>query len=294
MKKVLFNLYRIVVPKPLRTSILKKDLRRKILDFFAVCPENEINDEQRAVLKYLEKNPVTIFPYSFTNNYSPDKIKVFFDPENRMHYVLQEGKRLYFKKRWTKRRIQRAYSDLSQEQDINCPHRYISEEFYPEKDDVLADIGVAEGNFALSAIEKVKKIYLFEYDREWIKALELTFAPWKDKIEIINKYVSDTDDNKHIKFDTFFKQNSDVSFLKIDVDGFERKVLKGCRQVFHENFPLKVALCTYHKNNDEKEFSALLEEYGFNISYSKGYMIYYYDKKIKAPWLRRGLIRATR
>jgi len=294
MKKVLFNLYRILVPKPLRTSILKKTLRKKILDFFAACPENEINGEQREVLKYLENNPVTIFPHSFTNNYSPDKIEVFFDPENRMHYVLQEGKRLYFKKRWTERRIQRAYSDLSREQDINSPHRYISEEFYPEKDDVLADIGTAEGNFALSVIEKVKKIYLFEYDRKWIKALELTFAPWKDKIEIINKYVSDTDDNKHIKFDTFFKQNSDVSFLKIDVDGFERKVLKGCRQVFCENFPLKVALCTYHKNNDEKEFSALLEEHGFNISYSKGYMIYYYDKKIKAPWLRRGLIRAKR
>jgi len=30
------------------------------------------------------------------------------------------------------------------------------------------------------------------------------------------------------------------------------------------------------------------------VTPSKGYMINYYDKKLKAPWLRRGLIRAVR
>jgi len=55
-----------------------------------------------------------------------------------------------------------------------------------------------------------------------------------------------------------------------------------------------VALCTYHKNDDENDFTRLMLEHGFQVTPSKGYMIHYYDKKMKAPYLRRGLIRAVR
>ena len=162
------------------------------------------------------------------------------------------------------------------------------------KDDVLADIGAAEGNFSLSVIEKIRKVYLFEYDREWVEALNATFAPWPDKAEIINKFVSDSDDESHIRFDTFFKEKKDITFLKIDVDGAEAIVLKSCNEVFKGREHIKIALCTYHRNNDEKDFTLLLENYGFDITPSKGYMIHYYDKKMAAPYLRRGLIRAVR
>ncbi|MFA5819564.1 MAG: hypothetical protein WC854_09825, partial [Bacteroidales bacterium] len=108
MNKILFSIYRILVPKPLRIIILKKSLREKILEYFASLPENEVNDEQREVLRYLDNNPVKIFPYPFHDNYSPEKIEVMFDPQTGMRYVLQEGKRLYFKKRWGEKRIKRA------------------------------------------------------------------------------------------------------------------------------------------------------------------------------------------
>lgn len=294
MNKFLFPVYRILVPKPLRTAILKKTLRKKILTHFSSLPENEVNDEQREVLRNLENNPVKIFPYPFHDNYSADKIEVIYDPRNRMRYVLQEGKRLYFKRRWSEERIKRAYVDLWREQDINSPHRYLTDSFRVEQDDVIADIGAAEGNFSLAVIEKVRKIYLFEYDREWIEALKVTFAPWAQKVEIINKYVSDIDDESHIKFDTFYKSKKDITFLKIDVDGFESIVLNSCNEIFRSGNPFKVALCTYHKNNDEKDFTLLLKNHGFSVTPSKGYMIHYYDKKMRAPYLRRGLIRAIR
>ena len=51
MNKYLFTIYRILVPKPLRTIILKKSLRYKILNYFASLPENEVNDEQKEVLQ---------------------------------------------------------------------------------------------------------------------------------------------------------------------------------------------------------------------------------------------------
>lgn len=294
MNKFLFPIYRILVPKPIRTVILKKSLRKKILKHFAQLPENEINDEHKEVLGYLENNPVRIFPYPFHDNYSSDKIDVFYAPETGMRYVLQDGKRLYFKKRWSGKRIKRAFSDLLREQDINSPHRYLTDKFTIVNDDVVADIGAAEGNFALSVIEKIKKLYLFEYDQEWIQALRATFAPWAEKVEIINKYVSDYNDDSHIRLDTFFDMKNDITFLKIDVDGAEAIVLNSCVEVFKAHNSFKVALCTYHKNNDEKDFTLLLKNHGFSISPSKGYMIHYYDKKMKAPYLRRGLIRAVR
>lgn len=294
MNKFLFPIYRIFVPKPIRTALLKKSLRERILKYFSSLPEKGINEDQREVLSYLENNSVKIFPYPFQDNYSPDKIYVHFDSERGMRYVIQEGKRLYFKKRWNEKRIKRAYSDLQREQDNNSPHRYLTDSFNVVTNDVLADIGAAEGNFSLSVIEKIRKVYLFEYDQEWIEALKATFSPWAEKVVIINKYVSDANDGSHVRFDTFYKENSDINFLKIDVDGAEAIVLNSCNEVLITGKPLKVALCTYHKNNDEKDFSVLLKNHGFNITPSKGYMIHYYDKKIKAPYLRRGLIRAVR
>jgi hypothetical protein len=283
-----------MVPKPIRTVILKKSLRKKILKHFSSLPENEVNNEHREVLRYLENNPVRIFPYPFQDDYSAGNIEVIYDPEIGMRYVMQEGRRLYFKKRWAEKRIKRAYSDLLREQDINSPHRYLTESFNVGNDDVIADIGAAEGNFSLSVIEKAGKVYLFEYDPEWTQALKATFAPWAEKVEIINKFVSDSDDESHIRLDTFYRNKKDITFLKIDVDGAESVVLKSCNEVFQSGNPFKVALCTYHKNNDEKEFTILLKDHGFSITPSKGYMIHYYDKKMKAPYLRRGLIRAVR
>lgn len=294
MNKFLFPIYRILVPKPIRTFLLKRSLRKKIPEYFASIPKNEVNNDQREVLQFLGNNEIRIFPYPFHSDYSPDKIVVLYDSEKGLRYVLQDGKRLYFKKRWGEKKIKKAYCDLMREQDINSPHRYLTDSFTIEHNDVLADIGAAEGNFSLAVIEKIKKVYIFEYNQEWIEALQATFAPWAEKVEIINKFVSDKNDNSNIRFDTFFESRKDINFLKIDVDGAESIVLNSCDKVFKTNQSFKIALCTYHKNDDEKEFTSLLKNYGFQVTPSKGYMINYYDKKLKAPYLRRGLIRAFR
>jgi hypothetical protein len=294
MNKLLFSVYRILVPKPLRTIIRKKTLRVKILKHFSSIPEEGINNEQREVLKYLEHNPVTTFPYLFSGNYTPENVEVDFDDQNGMRYVLMENKKLYFKKRWSEKRIKKGYSDLMREQDPDSSHRYLTDDFFVGTDDVVADLGAAEGNFSLSVVEKVKKLYIFEYDKEWCEALKATFAPWKEKVEIINKRVAGSDDQKNIKLDTFFADNKDINFLKIDVDGAEQQVLNSCRLILETAGNMKIALCTYHKNNDEKDFTELLKNYGFRITFSKGYMIHYFDKKMGSPFLRRGLIRAIK
>ncbi|MGE5420521.1 MAG: FkbM family methyltransferase [Chloroflexota bacterium] len=294
MNRILFQLYRIAVPKPLRTIILKKTLRLKILNYYDYLPEEQLTGELKEVISFLRKNPLQIFPYSFAAKHQKENIEVLTDPELKLKYVMHEGKRLYFRRGWSIARIQRGWNDLLREQDPDSPHRYCEGSFLPGVDDVIADIGAAEGNFSLSLVEKVKKIYIFEFDKRWAEALRATFAPWKEKVEIVNKYAGDKNDKSHVTIDSFFESREFPTFLKIDVDGAEDSVLRGCNMIFHSGKPMKVALCTYHKNDDERIFTTFLGNVGFTTTPSKGYMINYYDKKMQAPYLRRGLLRAVR
>jgi hypothetical protein len=275
-------------------EIAKKKLRRDIIHYYSSLPKKQVTEEQREVVDYLKQNPVCTFPYTYQNNYHPDNIKVFMDNTLGLHYVFSGEKRLYFKKRWTEGMIRYAYTVLQIEQDANSPHRYLSNEFSVEDQDVIADIGVAEGNFALSVVEKAKRLYLFEADEEWIEALNATFAPWRDKVHIINKFVSDKNDRKNITLDKFFEGHNKIDFLKIDIEGAETGLLKGSKRILSSQGRSKVALCTYHKQNDETVFAEILEGNGFEVSYTRGYMILVWDKNIRAPYLRRGLIRAAK
>jgi len=297
VKKIYLNVVPIILRKKL--SIIRNynnlnDLRKEIIKYYSRLPENQITEEQYQVVEYLKKNPISEFPYIFQEKYNPMKVEVFLDEKIGLHYVFQNKKRLYFKRSWTKNIIKDKYNFLQIEQDINSPHRYLTDEFNINYNDVIVDIGVAEGNFALSVIEKASKMYLFETDKEWIEALKATFAPWSEKVEIINKFVSDKNDEKNVTLDYFFEKKQEINFIKIDVDGAETVLLKGCDKILSDKKSLKVALCTYHKQDDEVNFANLLKNKGFDIVYSKGYMIFIYDNEIKAPYLRRGLIRATK
>ncbi len=286
-------LYRLLVPKPIRTKILLSRLKKAIPAFHEASDGYEFDQERKDVVDYVRNHGVRIFPYHFTENYKKEDIQVFHDQEHGMHYVLQEGKRLYFKKKWSVNRIKKSYHDLTLEQDPLSPHRYLSDRFNLNQNEVLADFGAAEGNFTLAVIDRIKKAYLFEYDPEWIEALRLTFKPWQDKVEIVPKFVSDKNDDKHCSGDVFFKDKS-ISFLKIDVDGGERGLLRGFEQIISETTAMKIALCTYHQHDDELEFTQWLEQKNYDVEPSHGYMIFHYDKKLKAPYIRRALIRATK
>ena len=293
MSPLISLIYRIIVPKFIRKIILAKELRSSILNYYTELPQPP-DDELRTVLTYLETNPIAVFPYYFQNQYIADNIKVHDDQEKGLRYVMLDGKKLYFKKRWSKKRIRHSFNELTKEQDIQSPHRYLTDQFNIEDGEVLVDIGVAEGNFALGAVEKASRLILFETDKEWIEALNATFEPWKEKVLIVNKFVSDITNATNTTLDDFLAPNEKISFLKIDVDGAEARLLNGCQRILREQMPLKLAICTYHKQNDEKDFKALLSENGFETTHSNGFMLFYYDKKMKAPYLRRGLIRAVK
>jgi hypothetical protein len=58
---------------------------------------------------------------------------------------------------------------------------------------------------------------------------------------------------------------------------------------------MRLALCTYHRQGDDQEFMELLNGHGFKTEFSRGYMLFYYNRqKLSPPYLRRALIRAVK
>jgi hypothetical protein len=283
--------------KIVRLNNLRLEERRKkqvkITNYFRnLCKDNQ-DLEIFEIIDYFEKNPFSVFPYNFIKRHYAEEIVVYTDKACDMKYVLHENKRMYFPEEWESESIRNYYNWLLIEQDNDSPHRYEDNEFHVNNGDVIVDIGAAEGIFALTNIEKAKKMYLFECDQNWIKALRKTFEPWKEKIVIVNKYISDYTKGKNITLDDFFKEK-EVNFIKADIEGAETKLLKGATSTMAKNDKLQIVLCTYHKENDDQELNEILTENKFKTEFTKRYMIFIDDDALKEPYLRRGIIRAKK
>lgn len=292
------RLYKYFTPKAIRNKIwLYKDrhsemgvLRKEVLKYYKELPKN---DELLEVLKFVKDIGIATFPYPYIYNYNQNSVKVYKNIAIDLLYVVYEGKHLYYKRGLTELEIKENYNFLSIEQDKESPHRYLTDSYSVNDGDVVLDIGAAEGNFSLSIVEKVSQLYIFETDPEWIEALQATFAPWRDKVNLINKYVSNTIGGNNITIDAFFSEKAFVNFLKIDAEGAEETILEGAAKVLSQNEKLKVAITTYHKQNDNIVLADILKKYHFKIAYSKGFMFFLEDKQ-KPPYVRKGLIRATK
>jgi len=264
---------------------------KRIIDFLKTELKKNDDAEKRQILKFLKNRGIATFPYAFIDEYDKKNIEVHLDSECRMNYVLYGNKRLYFPCKMEVEAIKETYYSLLLEQDINSPHCYQTEKFMVQQDDIVADVGSAEGLFSLMVIDKAKEIHLFECEQDWIEALEKTFEPWKGKVKIIYKYVSDVSNEKNITLNEYFG-DKEINFIKADIEGAELSMLKGATSILQRN-NLKFDICAYHKHNDAKELSEVLIKNGFTSEFSKGYMLFMLDT-LSPPYLRRGLIRATK
>jgi hypothetical protein len=312
MYKTIFKGVYRMVPKPVRSwlyhhvglktpllRVLQKmedsyrdDLRKKIISYYE-SGASEVTEEQKEVVQYLKKNKLAVFPYNFYNEALKTDVQVYRDSDG-LPYTFHNGKKLYFKRSWTDAYVKSYYISLLSEQHDLSPHRYLSTDFNVNEGDIVADVGCAEANFSLEVIEKAHVIYLFEVEEEWLEALNKTFAPWKEKVHIINKFVSNQNNDQFITLDEAIPRGK-LDFIKIDAEGAENDILNGSEKVIATSDNLKIAVCTYHKQGDEDEFTRFFKERKFKTSTPHGYMIFIFDKvTMAAPYLRRGLIRAVK
>lgn len=286
-----FNYYRVLLLSKFRKTE-KNTLKRYNLQLDSLEYLSEYLDdpEKSEIYYWLLNNNIRPFPYDFIERYNANDMEVSYDKDKGMYFTNYKGKKMYLKKGMNKKKAKEYLKEIYSEQDNESPHKYqYSREEVENK--VVADIGAAEGFFSLDIIDYAKRVIIFECDDLWYEALKATFEPYGDKVTIVKKYVSNNDGNENITLDTYFK-DSEIDFLKADIEGFEKNMIEGGRNVFKHKLS-GFLLCSYHKQDDEKYFNDNLKN-EFNLYPNKRYMFLPGDPEQKAPYIRRGVIHGVR
>jgi len=293
---MLAHLYRKLIPLSIR-SFIYNIILGKLLFFvrhFNVIFKSKLTylfgfllpkTEENKAYTFIGRYGITSYPYNYMLEYKRREIKAEFDTKLKLPYVVHNYRKLYFPDFYTVEKTIKDYRALITEQDLRSSHRYVRS--YDElKGKTLLDIGSAEGIFALDTIELVEKAYIFECEEFWLKPLEATFAPWKNKVAFIKKYVGDKTSGVFITIDDFLKElpNSNL-FLKMDIEGAERPALQGAQETLKHGKNIQLAICTYHREGDPEYVNSLLSGYGFTSEFSDGLM--YWNKR-----LSKGVIRS--
>lgn len=254
-------------------------------------------EEKARLKKNLSNFLVTQISYPFIKDYHYRPVKVFWDKSKYLHYVLHNKKKMYFKKDLSKSKIREMYNDLCIEQDIRSPHSYSAFSIIYRSTDIAVDIGASEGIWALDIVEKVQKIYLLECEENWIKALQATFEPWKNKVCIVKKFVSDFTDEVNITLDDYFcKDGIFPTIIKADIEGAEISCIRGASELLTQHIR-HVLLCTYHNIDDFATLADMMKNHNFEVQPSKGYIIAIYSEpdygcKDITKLFRKGVIHA--
>lgn len=299
---MLVTLYRKHISKEVRDKIYKAFLGSALLflrtlggniksKFFYWFRKILPDTEKNRLYAFMGRYRLTPFPYPFIREYWKMAIDCLFDAQLNMHYVIHSGKRLYFPKSHQKAAIVENYRGLIIEQDACSPHQYV-EDINRLKGKTLLDIGAAEAIFALDCIEIIEHAYIFECDEVWIEALNATFAPWKDKVTIVRKYVGDTNDDSHITIDSFFKgKETNNLFLKMDIEGAEQAALHGASNTLKTSRDIDFSICTYHRKNDAVEIAKILRSHAHEYEQTDGYM--YFEREFRKGIIRKKIRQAN-
>ncbi|MCF2657079.1 FkbM family methyltransferase [Lacrimispora saccharolytica] len=235
----------------------------------------ENDDELKRCFDYIDKFGIDTFCYEDMHQNIFDENDIYYDENKKMYYAFYKNKKLYLKRSIdTEAKAKNLFNSLATEQLPQSPHCYLTSTFRPAKGGIVFDIGCAEGNFVLEVIDSISKAYMFECDEEWIEALEETFKPYKEKICIVPKLVSDKSNDGTITIDEFCSANNiqNIDLIKMDVEGYEKKVLCGSKNMLVNKAISMISVCVYHNFSDEKEIGEMLKKDGYILDIPERYM----------------------
>ena len=223
-----------------------------------------------------------------------------FDEMARLPFVVHKGKRLYFPPDCAKKDALECYRYylgveklLGEEEEEGAPHRYQSPRIHVSEGDVVFDIGAAEGLFALDQLDKASHIVVVENNPHWLEPLKHTFAPYGDKVTLIQKYVSVSDSETTISLRKLLSDfDSPSTFVKMDIEGCELSSLVSAEAFLKQKKGMKLAVASYHKQHDAEELKAIFDRLGYYSEFSKGYMLFHWYDTPVPPYFRHGMVRA--
>lgn len=268
--------------------------------FMMLKYEDCADPEIQATLEHWKTHDISIY-----NQYIQIETfdEVFYDSDCDLPYVNfqtvgGDWRKMYYPKIFDYHVRNGKYfvKDLLTEQLPTSPHLYITDKHKVNPGDVIIDAGVCEGNFALKYVDICSKMYLFEPEEKWHAPLKQTFKDYRDKLEIIPRFVSDVTDDKNTTLDDALYYTSKAwrggVFLKMDIEGSEPKALRGAKKLLTEN-KVRASICAYHRADDSIRIKSILRKYGYEISTSKGYMTFLWCGDIfHAADFRKGIVYA--
>jgi FkbM family methyltransferase len=159
----------------------------------------------------------------------------------------------------------------------NQKKQYFEDFIDISNDEVFLDVGGYDGYSSQYFIEKYnryKKIFIIEPDKTNYSIILNKFNT-NNKVVVINKGVSNV--NKVVSFESNGISsrvvengnnvielckldeiiNEPITFIKMDIEGFELTALKGASEIIKKNKP-KLAICVYHKANDLREITSFI------------------------------------
>lgn len=280
--------------------LVEKERERNELEEMIILSDNQLPEDFDNEVNYLKEcGELRVFPYPFVEEYNSRKKDVIIGRQENLKYVIHNNRKLFFPNRDNESVIT-DYIQLVMEQDKASPHEYFSEKVSFEGG-IFVDVGSAEGIISLDVVDKASDIYLIEGTKEWIKALQKTFEDYSEKTHIIQKYAGCVDSNDVAKLDSILGKYRDKDiFIKMDVEGMEIEVLRGCVETIKNN-RCKFSCACYHTNTMETRLKEFFDYYGYRIEVSDGYMLFNQGimtlrngmyEKMRYPYFRRGLVRA--
>ena len=250
-------------------------------------------------LEYWKTHEISVFNQHIDGK-KGELHRVFYDSECDLPYIQfktvgGDWRKMYFprEKNFFIYKGEKFVDGLMAEQLPTSPHLYIKGEHKVNVGDIVIDAGVCEGNFALRYVDICAKMYLFEPDKNWLEPLNQTFKNYRDKVEIIPRFLSNVTDDKNITIDYALPDlRGEKIFLKMDIEGAEPLALRGAEKILTNN-KVKASICSYHNADDLFKIKALLQKYGYRISTSAGWMVFIYDPRIfETADFRKGIVYA--
>jgi hypothetical protein len=276
---ILKSIYYSVLLFPIRASI---NYRRFQKYYF-----NTQDELIKEAIPILGRHNRIMIPFNFTEKYWSRKYSQLYS-NNYFPTIEVDGHKVYFPRKTSKKQVLEEVRNNFIEQDPESPHRYISDKWKIHGHTAVL-IGASDGLFALEIINSFQHIFLFESDKEWIAPLKKTFEMYKEKITIVNSFVSDKIVDEQVTLDGFFENyKNPIDFLQADVEGNAYLLLKGAEKILTEN-SMKIALACYHTNSESTDLKTFLEKLGYGISFSNKFVFMWMQNLIE-PYVRKGVI----
>jgi hypothetical protein len=281
----------------LRWRLAHPDLdrvRREVIRRALADPRYQSDAEMRAAVALISRQPLrhVLFPAQPAPRIGVGDVQ--WDASEGLHFVLHRGHRLYWHEGARPKDVARGYAGLVTEQQAGSPHCYCEGDFGVPDGAVVADLGAAEGIFSLDVVERARRVHLFECGAMWRRALAATFRPWGDKVVRHECLVGRVGQAGCVAIDELLRDEEAPDFYKLDIEGAEGDALHGATATLARARAPRIAVCAYHRQQDEADLTHQLQELGFRVHASRGWVLLYRSPEFGEPYFRRGVLRAER